>query len=162
LHTVPSTAPLHRVAPGAGTSQVPNVALGALVQMPPQQSAPRTHASPVWMQYEAPSAQWPSVPHRLEQHWLPLVHALPAVLQVLLSGVQVPLHCPLQHCELFAHAVPSEVHAVESQILLAPQLSEQQSVGALHGTPAPAHLPTTDAQVCEVASQMPEQHVVPL
>jgi hypothetical protein len=104
LHTVPSTAPLpHRVDPGAGTLQVPKVALGALVQMPPQQSVARAHASPVWMQYEEPSAQCPSVPQRFEQHWPLPVHGLPAVLQLLLSAVQVPLHWPLQHCELFAH-----------------------------------------------------------
>jgi hypothetical protein len=103
LHTVPSTAPLHRVAPGAGTSHVPKVALAALLQMPPQQSDPRTHASPVWMQYEAPSAQCPSLPHRLEQHWVLPVHALPAVLHELLSGVQVPLHLPLQHAPSLVH-----------------------------------------------------------
>jgi hypothetical protein len=54
------------------------------------------------MQNEEPSAQCPSVPQRFEQHWPLLVQALPAVLQLLFSGVQVPLHWPLQHCELFA------------------------------------------------------------
>jgi hypothetical protein len=57
LQNEPSTAPLHRVEPGAGTSHVPSVAPAAMLQMPPQQSPPRTHASPVWMQYEPPSAQ---------------------------------------------------------------------------------------------------------
>jgi hypothetical protein len=99
----------------------------------------------------------------LEQHCVLLVQAFPAVLQELLSGVQVPVvHLPPQQAASLEHVCPSETQAFESQILLAPQLSEQQSVGALHGVPGPTHLPTTDAQVCEVASQIPEQHVAPL
>lgn len=47
LQNEPSTAPLHRVAPGLGTLHVPSVAPAAMSQMPPQQSLPRTHASPV-------------------------------------------------------------------------------------------------------------------
>ena len=90
-----------------------------------------------------------------------MVHVLPAVLQLPFSAWHVPLHLPLQQAALLAQVCPSETQATESQILLAPQLSVQQSVGELHGVPAPEHLPTTDAQVCEVASQIPEQHVVP-
>ena len=50
LQNDPSTDPLQRVDPGAGTPQVPSVAPAAIVQTPPQQSPPCTQASPVWMQ----------------------------------------------------------------------------------------------------------------
>jgi hypothetical protein len=68
LQNDPSTAPLQRVLPGAGTLHVPSVAPAAMLQIPPQQSPPCTHASPVWMQYDPPSAQCPSLPQRCEQH----------------------------------------------------------------------------------------------
>jgi hypothetical protein len=68
LQYSPSTPPVQRVAPGFGALHVPSVAPAALVQMPPQQSLPRTHASPDWMQYDPPRAQWPSLPQRCEQH----------------------------------------------------------------------------------------------
>src|SRR5262249_9821338 len=94
LQNDPSTAPRHGVLPGAGTSQVPSVAPAAMLQMPPQQSTPRTQTSPVWMQYDPPSTQLLFL-QRCEQQSSLVPHELPAVLQELLSGVQVvPLHLP--------------------------------------------------------------------
>ena len=69
--------------------------------------------------------------------------------------------CRCKQAASLAQVCPSETQATESQISVGAALSVQQSVGALHGVPAPEHLPTTEAQVCEVASQNPEQHVVP-
>jgi hypothetical protein len=163
LQNDPSTAPLQRVEPGAGTSQVPSVAPAAMLQIPPQQSPPRTHASPVWMQYEPPSAQCPPV-QRCEQHWSFVEHVLPAVRQVTLSGTHVvPLHVPLQHVAepaSFEQLCPSETHWAAAQKPLA-QLSEQQSVGALHCVPCAEHRPTTEVHVLVLGSQTPVQQVEP-
>ncbi len=94
------------------------------------------------------------------------MHALPAVLQLLFSATQVvPLHLPLQHAPVppsFEQACPSDVHCAEAHVPLAPQVSEQQSVGALHGVPWAKHLPTAEPQALVLGSQMPEQHVIPL
>jgi hypothetical protein len=134
-----------------------------MLQMPPQQSVPRTHASPVWMQYDPPSEQWPPL-QRCEQHWSSAEHSLPAVRHAGLSGAQVaPPHLPLQQLALppSEQPCPSDTHWAEPQKPLAPQLSEQQSVGAKHGVPSAKHLPTDDPQVWFCGSQMPEQHVEP-
>jgi hypothetical protein len=83
-----------------------------------------------------------------------------------LSGVHVvPLHFPLQHAGLpasFEQAAPSEMQAAAAQKPLAPQLSEQQSVGAEHGVPCAKHFPTTEVHRLVAESQTPEQHVAPL
>jgi hypothetical protein len=48
----------------------------------------------------------------LEQHAASVVHALPSVRQVVLSGAQVPLtQLWLQHFPFEVHAAWSEVHA---------------------------------------------------
>jgi hypothetical protein len=68
--------------------------------------------------------------HRLEQQSaLPFGHALPAVLHVVLSGLQLPFtHIVLQHSAPPAvHACPSEMHCVAPQTWFA-QSSVQQSV----------------------------------
>jgi hypothetical protein len=86
---------------------------------------------------------------------------LPAVLQLLLSGWQVPLHTPLQQSPFAEQVFPSDVQAVAAQNPLAPHCKEQQSVGAAQGVPCEAHLPTTEAQVCDVPSHKPEQQEAP-
>jgi hypothetical protein len=77
----------------------------------------------------------------------------------------VPLHAPLQHVALpasFEQAWPSDVHCAAAQKPFAPQLSEQQSVGAEQGVPCAKHWVTLEAQVLVWVSQTPEQHVAPL
>jgi hypothetical protein len=94
-------------------------------------------------------------------------HSLPAVLQDPFNGVQVvPPHLPLQQVAppplSEVQPLPSEMHCAALQKPFAPQLSEQQSVGAEHGIPSAKHFPTVEPQAWVRASQMPEQHVAPL
>ncbi len=77
----------------------------------------------------------------------------------------VPLHFPLQQAELPPSAeqvLPSDVHAAAEQNPFDPQLSEQQSVGALQGVPCAKHLPTIEVHRWVIGSQTPEQQVAPL
>jgi hypothetical protein len=91
---------------------------------------------------------------------------LPAVLQLELSAWQVvPLHLPLQHAALPAsleQLAPSERHCADAQKPLAPQLSEQQSVGEPHGVPCTRHLVMLNPHVFVWVSQTPVQQVMPL
>src|SRR5439155_1407399 len=117
------------------------------------------------MQYEPPREQWPPL-QRCEQHWSFIVHSLPAVLHDPLSGVHVaPPHLPPQQLAPPAASapqlLPSEMHCAAAQNPFAPQVSEQQSVGAVHGVPSTRHLPTTEVHVLVLGSQTPEQHVAP-
>jgi len=93
-----------------GWPQVPFVAPVATLQTPPQQSALVMHTSPACPQNDEgvhrPSKQSP------EQHSPLVVHALPVVLQVVLSGTHLPLmQSPLQQSALALHDPWSEVHA---------------------------------------------------
>ncbi len=99
---MPST-PVQLAAADGGAAQVPTVAPLLMVHMPVQQSPPRAHKSPVWMQYEAPNAHWPPL-QSFEQQSVFAWQVLPAVLQLSLSGWQVPLlHCWLQQSDAARH-----------------------------------------------------------
>ena len=67
------------------------------MQTPLQQSEPCAQMSPVCPQYEG-CAQKP-LKQNCEQHSVPVVHGLPSVLQLVGSGIHVPLlpHVWLQH-----------------------------------------------------------------
>jgi hypothetical protein len=133
------------------------VALPILVHTPPQQSASCPHESPSTTQYDD-MPQWPPLLHLPEQHWVSPLHELPSVLQVALSAVQVWLlpQTPPQHSASVVHAPLSDVHWVPEHTLLT-QLTEQQSVGALHDELAEPHVVGFAVQA-PVGSQMPEQH----
>ena len=71
--------------------------------MPLQQSPARTQTSLVWMQNDAPSAQLPFL-QSFEQHWPLSVQPLPAVLQAVVSGWQIPpVQLPLQQVSPAPH-----------------------------------------------------------
>jgi hypothetical protein len=72
-----------------------------------------------------------------EQHCEPCVQAFPSVLQLVLSGVQVPLQLqiPLQHCALPMQARPSETHTGNEQTLPW-HVPLQQSVACAHAPPS--------------------------
>src|SRR5690606_26414224 len=115
--------------PGAVTvaPQVPRAAPPATTQLPPQQSLLSAQASFCCRQNDTLPSQVPLV-HDLEQHWVPVVHALPEVRHVGLSGAQVPpVHCWLQHCWSLVHAWLSDVHCV-AEHLLAMHEPEQHSM----------------------------------
>ena len=100
--------------------------------------------------------------HRPEQQSALPAQVLPAVLQLLLSGVQVLFapQVPLQHESLLAHDLPSETHCV-AEHFSATQLSEQQSVPALHTSPDAEQVVVVETQPA-FGSQRPEQHSGPL
>src|SRR5689334_21854765 len=95
--------------------------------------------SPCWMQKDAPSEQLPSL-HRLEQHWLLSPHVLPAVLQLVLSALQLPLtqECP-QHSLSLLQLAPSETHVLAvPHFPSEPHCKLQQSVAAMQAVPGAA------------------------
>jgi hypothetical protein len=101
---LPSTPPLQKLEPAGTAPQVPIVMPLAIVHTPPQQSGPWVHASPFWMQNDEAMEQVPDAQSD-EQHSVLAEHALPAVLHVVLSGLQVPPeHEPPQHCASVVHA----------------------------------------------------------
>jgi hypothetical protein len=89
----------------------------------------REHTSPGWTHHETVMLQLPST-HDCEQQSASWLQELPEVLQAVLSGVQVPSvpQTPPQHSPSAAHASPSEVQALASQVLPL-QCKLQQSVG---------------------------------
>jgi hypothetical protein len=89
LQVEPSTPPLQNDDPLGGTPQVPTLAPLAMLQLLEQQSEPRAHTSPCWMQNEAARSHSPSL-QKLEQHSLLAAQVLPAVLQLVLSARHVP------------------------------------------------------------------------
>jgi len=113
------------------------------------------------MQNEEVSAQCLVPSHKPEQQSELVAHSLPAVLQLVLSGVHVWFapQAPLQQTSLLAQALLSEEHWLEEQ-LPATQLSEQQSVPAVHASAVPAHV-VRDATQPVFGSQMPEQQSPP-
>jgi hypothetical protein len=105
-----SPAGVQPVVPaGKVTAHVPRLAPVAFTHDPPQQSPSAVQASPSWTQKEGLASQTPFV-QSFEQHSVPIVHGLPLVLQLALSGVQVfappsaAAHAPPQHCESVVHA----------------------------------------------------------
>src|SRR5687768_5804950 len=114
--------------------------------MPLQQSPGRTQASLVWMQNEAPSTHWPLL-QSLEQHSVWPVHPLPAVLQAVVSGWQVPpAQLPLQQVLPGPQAWLSATQLAAAQTPLL-QLRLQQSVATAQGLPAAPQLAMIEAQV---------------
>jgi hypothetical protein len=73
-------------------------------QMPPQQSSEFEQTSPVWTHHPGVRAQLPLL-QNFEQQSPFALHALPAVLHMVLMGSHVPLvHVPLQHEPLLVQA----------------------------------------------------------
>src|SRR6188768_846875 len=113
------------------------------------------------MQYEPPSVHFLSAPHWPEQQSPPFAQVLPAVLQALLSGVQLPLSQePPQHCASLVHWPASETQAVVAHLPSAPHWKLQQSGPTSHPWPSSAQTPTTEAHLSVLGSQTPEQHSV--
>ena len=140
LHTVPSTPPLQNDAPAGGAPQVPSVAPAAIVQTPPQQSGPCAQVSPPWMQNDEAIEQWPVASQSCEQHSELAVHALPDVLQDLLSAWHVPpVQVPPQQSVPVMHACPSEAQACAAHLPLT-QEREQHSSEPVHAAPAASQL----------------------
>jgi hypothetical protein len=160
--TVPSTPSLQYVGPEGGGAHLPAVAPDEMSQMPPQQSTEFEQMSPVWMHQPGVRAHVPLLQY-LEQQSSLAPQALPAVLQDVLMGVQVPfVQVPLQQAPFVVQAWLSEMQLPPQTPPL--QLSEQQSVPEAHAAPDARHLPATptvDAQVPVAASHDPEQHCPP-
>jgi hypothetical protein len=136
---------------------LPSVLPAAFWQSPEQQLLLSLHTSPVWMQKDAPSLHTPAS-HSCEQHCALVLHGLPAVLQVVLSGWQTPpLQLPPQHAAESVQACPSATHAVALQ-RPAVQWSEQHSVAVAQPPPVGAQTLMEVAQVKLAGSQIPEQH----
>jgi hypothetical protein len=108
-----------------------------LVQMPPQHWVPVAQTSPSWMHQDE---AWQRLPeHRPEQQSAPVVQGLFSVLQVVLSGVQVPMvQLPLQHSASLAQTLVSAVHAGRLQTPPV-HVPEQQSEGCVHAAPTWKH-----------------------
>src|SRR5579864_4507785 len=119
--------------------------------------------SPLWMQYDEPSAQWPPE-HKPEQHCVSDVHTLLAVTHVAPGEIDwhfPPLQFPVQQAfPATGHAAPIVRHCVLPHW---PEMHAplQQSVLATQGAVAGEQVAIDDAQVPFVASQMPEQHCAP-
>jgi hypothetical protein len=151
---------LQYVGPDTGGPHAPIVALAAIEQTPPQQSAAAEQVSPVCTQNDE-FEQTPLL-QSFEQQSPSAEHALPSVLQLVLSGSHVPLvHAPLQHAPPFEHAALSGVQA-PAQWPPA-QLNEQQSVLAAQLPPTGAQLPppTVGVHVRVAGSQRCEQQSAP-
>jgi hypothetical protein len=120
--------------------------------------------SPVWMQYDEPSTQRPSVPQRPEQQSPFAVHVLFAVMHVAPGevGWQVPpVQLPEQQSlPTTGHAAPSVRHCVLPHW---PEMQEpvQQSVLPTQAAPAGAHVAIDEAHVPATVLQTPEQHALP-
>jgi hypothetical protein len=92
-----------------GGPHVPSVWPIGTLQMPPQQSVPAWHVSPCCPQkdgcWQVPPLQYIPQQSALE------VHALPSVLQPMLSGTHLPaVQLPPQHWLLLVHVPLSETH----------------------------------------------------
>jgi hypothetical protein len=144
--------------------QTPCVAPEAFEQKPPQQSRSREQTSPGWMQNDEPSAHLPALQRPEQQPPAPpavAVQGLPAVRQVVLSGLHLPpLQVPLQH---WAEVLQVALSAVQLAALAqtprdVSHCRLQQSVFTAQAAPAAAQVPTDEAQVCEVGSHDCLQH----
>jgi hypothetical protein len=95
-----------------------------------------------------------------EQQSVFCAHVLPLVLQVVLSGVHVPLHLPPQHSASLVHAALSERQAWPLH-LPPTQESEQHCSGEVHAAPDTSQLAGVPPRhVCLVGSHMDEQQSV--
>jgi hypothetical protein len=140
--------------------QMPSVAPAAFMQKAPQQSTSWTQTSPGWMQNDELSEQVPFL-HRPEQQPEEAVQGLPAVRQVVLSGLHVPpLQLPLQQ---EADVVQVALSAVQLVALLqTPRVVShcrlQQSVLDVQALPEPPQVVTREAHIPEAVSHDREQH----
>src|SRR5581483_3093737 len=149
-------------------AQVPTAWPETSLQMPVQHSLSCAQMSPIWVQNETcdGAAHWPTIAASLAtspmqlplQHSFDAVHALPAVLHMVLIGVQVPLQIVLQHWPADVHDCPSERHCPPH--LLPTHARPQQSAAEAHDAPTVPHCGST--HTCEAASQTFEQHSAPL
>jgi hypothetical protein len=92
------------------------------------------------MQKDEAIEQWPVASQSFEQQSALVVHALPDVLQDVLSAWQLPPeHDPLQQSVPVMHAWPSEAHTCVAHL---PPMheSEQQSSDPVHAAPAATQL----------------------
>jgi hypothetical protein len=97
----------------------------------------------------------------LEQHSSLPPQELPAVRHEPLTGWHAPLaQEPLQQALLVEQAWLSPTQLVAHTPLL--QLREQQSVPDAQAPPDAMHLPIVEPHVAVVASQVPEQHWLPV
>jgi hypothetical protein len=127
-----------------------------MVHTPPQQSGPDEHASPSCVQNDEASEQVPPA-QSCEQQSVFCMHALPAVLHEVLSGVHVPLHLPPQHCASLVHAELSERHACPLHWPPTHE-SEQHWSGDVHAEPDASQLTGEPPRhVCFVGSHCAEQ-----
>jgi hypothetical protein len=161
VQSTPSTLVQYE-GPFGGSAQVPTVFPVAIVQSAAQQSLSCAQLSPGWVQKEAVSAQCLVPSHNPEQQSPLAAHVLPAVEQLVLSGVHVlPVpQVPLQHSSLLVQALVSETHWADEHFPPT-QLKEQQSVPAVQSPAAAAHVVSGATQPL-VGSQIPEQQSVPV
>jgi hypothetical protein len=139
-----------------GAPHVPIVWPWATVHTPPQQSGPDVHASPSCVQNDEANEQRPPA-QSCEQQSVFCAHVLPLVLQVVLSGVHVPLHLPPQHSASLVHAVLSERQACPLH-LPPTQESEQHCSAEVHAAPDTSQLTGVPPRhVCLVGSHREEQ-----
>ena len=116
------------------------------------------------MQNDAPSTHLPALHSPEQQFPAPpsvAVQGFPAVLQVVLSGWQVPAaQVPPQHSADDAHAALSAVQLGVSEHTprVVSQSRLQQSVGTAHELPAPLQVVTDDAHSFVTGSHDFEQH----
>jgi hypothetical protein len=88
LQIVPSTWPEQFEAAVGGAAQLPSCWPAAISQTEEQHSESCEHTSPICTQNDEARLQWPAL-HSCEQHCPLSLHSLPAVLQLVLSAVQV-------------------------------------------------------------------------
>ena len=98
--------------------------------------------SPLWVQYETldGTAHVPFVQTLLQQSPLPFGHALPAVLHMVFTGAQVPLHTVLQQVVRRAAVAVGGYRRSMPDVPLS-QRRLQQSVATLQLAPAARHEP---------------------
>ncbi len=157
VHTVPSRPPLQKVAPAGGAPQVPSVAPDAMLQMPPQHCVPVVQTSLFWTQYEELSEQWPAAQSWEQQSPL-AAQALPAVLQLALSGTHLPpVQFPPQQSALAVQAWLSEMQVSPAHVPPV-QVRAQQSVPVVQVAPAFPQIPAVAVHWCIVGSHVPVQH----
>ena len=105
--------------------------------MPPQQSAPLEHTSPVWMQYDEARTHVPAL-HSVEQQSPSAAQGFPAVLHDVLRAWHVPPEqFPPQQSAFAAQAALSAIH--EAPHFPPLQAKLQQAVGDVHEAPSAAH-----------------------
>jgi hypothetical protein len=146
--TVPATLQVPTPFP-PGSPQVPFGFVPTLAQLPEQHWSFVKQTSPFWVQKETSFEQAPFV-HRFEQHWVAVVHPLPAVRQPPpgLTGAHKPLvQMPLQQSVPRVQAPGvglSGTQALVAHWRFEPQKPEQQSAPEVHAPPVFLQAPPPD------------------